>query len=135
VAFRAVTKGASAGGHLYRCDPATCPAALPAIAVQKDDLDAALNKLGGFSSPAINDAGDIAFEATARGGVCGVYIRRMTGGIETVALRGDPIPDVPGTAFFRCARPVAMSSGGRVVFKATYKEGKKSETGIFLAEP
>lgn len=84
-------------------------------------------------------AGDIGFVAWLFGSArSGVYIRRTTNDIETVALANDTIPDLPppGSAVFQRFNPPGMSPGGRLTFRAKlrWSVSPTSRYGIFAFE-
>lgn len=123
--FLGTTTGLLTSSILWVCNPATCPLA-PAIAgVQQGDLDDDSNAFRSFSPPGVSDAGDIAFSSKSQpstGGTRdGVYIRRSTSDIETVALSNTNVPGaMPAAIFFRVLSP-SMSSGGKVAFAGRLK--------------
>ena len=107
VAFRAVTTGLFVNDILYLCDPASCPTVPAEAAVKQGDPDGNGSFFERFSSPALSDAADIAFQAKVNEGLraSGIYIRRAAGGtIDTVARTNDVAPGVSPTAQFRVAR-------------------------------
>jgi hypothetical protein len=129
VVFVAGTANLFEARNVYLCDPGACPAALATVAVAAgvvDDEGRALNKL---NTAAISNAGDIAFDASSKAGGCGVYIRRFSDGdIETVAARGTPVPDAPGSTF-KCFGPPAISAGGDLAFRGTFRRSVAPRQG------
>jgi hypothetical protein len=137
VVFVAGTANLFEARNVYLCVPGTCPAARPAVVVAAgvvDDEGRSLNKL---NTATISNAGDIAFDAASKGGGCGVYIRRFSDGdIETVAARGTAVPDAPGSTF-RCFGPPAISAGGNLAFRGTFRRSvapRQGEGIYFLAD-
>src|SRR5213594_1152089 len=97
VVFRGVTTGLFVNDVLYLCDPASCPTVPAEAAVKQGDADGNGSFFERFSSPALSDAADIAFQANVNDGLrtSGIYIRRAAGGtIETVARINDVAPGV-----------------------------------------
>jgi hypothetical protein len=96
--------------------------------------------LTAFSSPALSDAADIAFQAKVNDGLraSGIYIRRAAGGtIDTVARTNDVAPGVSPTAQFSLFVAPSMSPGGKVAFRARLRPLGGPHTpheGIFLFE-
>ena len=143
VVFKARTSGILFDSVLYLCGITTCPAAKAEAAVVGGTMDPDGNVFQYFSTPAVSDAGDMAFKASSRGAsgkVTGVYVRRADTTLETVALQGDLVPDlVPPTEFSKIRAKnsgIDMSSGGRVAFKAKVRRAlppRFSLEGIFLA--
>jgi len=137
-AFQGRTKGLFAHYILYFCDPATCPASPPTVAVEQGSNDGAGNFFTRFTSPGVSDVGDIAFQSRFVGQHRGqgVYIHRVGGAIDNVARNNDIAPGVPGGGQFVRFGPAAMSSGGKVAFEARAKllsaAGRKE--GLFLFE-
>jgi hypothetical protein len=86
-----------------------------------------------FSSPAINDAGDVAFLATVRRGhetVDAIY-RRGKDGLTKVVAAGDPAPG--GGAFSGLGAP-AINNKGVVAFAAVVEQGQ-TPGGIYATGP
>jgi hypothetical protein len=144
VVFKARTTGILSNSVLYLCDSATCPAAPAEAAVIQGQTDPDGNAFKYFSTPAVSDAGDMAFKAKGRGAagtVTGVYARRGDGTLETLALTGHAVPNLLPQSQFSKIRAkgsgIDMSSGGRVAFKAKVRRTlppRFNLEGIFLAE-
>lgn len=76
-------------------------------------------------------------DAVSGGSKHGLYVRRTTTEIETIAKTGDPVPGVVPAATFRfLLRPPAMSPGGKIAFKARIKRSvsPRNREGIFIVE-
>jgi len=144
VVFKARTTGILSNSVLYLCDFATCPAAPAEAAVNQGQADPDGNVFKYFSTPAVSDAGDMAFKARGRGAtgtVTGVYVRRGDWTLETIALTEQLVPNLLPQSQFSKIRAkgsgIDMSSGGRVAFKAKVKRTlppRFNLEGIFLAE-
>jgi len=136
VVFRADTAGNFETEAIFRCDPASCPAAAAEILYAKGDLDAGMNELRRFSRPQIADNGDIAFQAKPRGLTAGgptIYLRRSSGVLDTVATKGDPVPGSSPATLFRRLGLHNLSASGSLAFRAKVKGNTvPTNTGIFL---
>ncbi len=125
---------------LFICDPVTCPAAPATAAVLQGTPDPAGNIYEGFREPDLSDAGVLAFRAQSRGAdgekKNGMYVKPLAGSIETIALKGDPVPGQPDTEFADFRRP-AMTSSGTVAFWARVKRSVSPSRvdGVFIAVP
>jgi len=139
VAFRATTAGLLVTSALYRCAPATCPASPADVVVSAGETDGAGNVFSAFSAPGVSDVGDVAFDARIRqgpGAHDGLYIKRVGGTLDTIAVGGDPVPGSnPPGAFRDMARP-RMSPGGKVVFPGRERVFTTHKTlrGVFVFE-
>lgn len=140
-----VAFGASATGNvgrraLYLCAVGTCPAAPATDAVDTGQTDDDGNVFKSFSAPTISDADDIAFAAPVRGTprvTTGLYVRRATPDIETVALDEDPVPGlVPAAKFASLPPGPSISSAGKIAFRASVSRSvsPKRRTGVFVDE-
>jgi hypothetical protein len=140
-----VAFGASATGNvgrraLFVCGVGTCPAAPATDAVDTGQTDDGGNVFKSFSAPAISDAGDIAFSAPVRGVprvTTGVFVRRASADIETVALDEDSVPGlVPAARFTTLPPQPSISSAGRIAFRATVTRSVSPthRQGIFVDE-
>jgi hypothetical protein len=142
VAFVANTAGIVATSAVYLCDAIGCPAAPADAAVERGQPDDDGDLFRAFSQPAISMAGDIAFSArvdpvSGSGVTHGLYVRRATTDIETIAKTGDPVPGVVPAATFRfLLHPPAMSPGGKIAFKARIRRSvsPRNREGIFIVE-
>lgn len=147
VAFRAATRGLLRAQNLYLCDPADCPVIAdpddctlgdvrPEVKVAAGDSAACGGVFGDFSPPALSDAGDIAFRARSTGNNLGIYIwDSASDTTDDVVCKDDPVADMD--AEYTSFEPPAMSTGGKVVFKAGFKRTvgtPKQGSGIFLFE-
>jgi hypothetical protein len=81
---------------------------------------------GGFSDPAVNDLGEVAFRATLKGtggvSVTGRALGLWLGEPESLALavrQGDAPPSVPGTVRFKSFSQFCAPAEGGLVFLAT----------------
>lgn len=84
-----------------------------------------------FSSPSMNDRGDIAFIGSYAGRSRGIFIRTAKG-IETVAMFEQPIPGgIKEDTFNNFTQP-AINSRGEVVFYAQWKTPRLGvDVGVF----
>jgi hypothetical protein len=133
VAFRAESPGAARRPRLLLCDPTGCPATGPAAVVVTGSADTDGRSLSGFSMPNLGDDGQFTFLANYPGG-CGVFVRRPSGAIEPVALKGDP---VDGGRELECSTETWISYGGTVAFLGVARSlspGGKRSQGVFLVE-
>ena len=116
------------------------PTAPATDAVDTGQTDDGGNVFKSFSAPAISDAGDIAFAAPVRGTprvTTGVYVRRASADIETVALDEDTVPGLVPAAKFASLPPTpSISSAGKIAFRASISRtvSPKRRTGVFVAE-
>jgi len=140
VAFLGATTGLIGAEMLFLCDPASCPASQADVAVQQGDPDGNGDFFQRFSTPALSDAGDIAFQGRVNDGLrsSGIYIRRLIGGtIATVARLNDVAPGVSPTAQFTFFAAPSMSPGGKVAFKVRVRQvasSPRTREGLFLFE-
>jgi hypothetical protein len=94
-----------------------------------------------IGQPSLNAAGSVAFTAQVAGRGRGIYLVDA-GGVRPIAVRGDPAPSEPGTAFsFAGLAPNPdIDDAGAVAFRGTvaYRAPGTSATtrreGIFLAD-
>lgn len=141
IGFQASLAGTPSGG-LFVCDPALCPAATPAMAVEIGQLDGSMNLFRTFSAPGISDAGDLAFNTRLSGGPAGVsnglYIwRSATDTFDVVGRKNDPVPGMPGTVFNQFLQgPPVMTPAGKVAFKVRIKRSvaPRNRFAIFIDE-
>ena len=141
VAFEATTTGLFTGTALYLCDPAGgCPPGLAAIAVAQGDPDGSGNTFFSFSALGLSDARDMGFSAKVKGSTGGLrdglFIRRSTGNVETIARVGDPVPGSSPPALFRNLRAPAMSPGGKLAFGGRIERdaAPRRLNGLFVFE-
>jgi len=141
IGFQSDLAGTPSAG-LFLCDPATCPAASPTVAVEIGQLDGSNNAFRYFSPPSVSDAGDLAFNTRLSGGPAGVtnglYVwRSATDTFDVIGLKNDPVPGVIGGIFTSFLQgPPSMTSTGRVAFKAKIKRpvAPRNRVGIFIDE-
>ena len=134
VAFRAEWPGVVRGLRLLLCDPGVCPATGPTAVVVTGSTDTDGRSLAGFSQPNLGDDGQFTFLAKYPGG-CGVFVRRPSGDIEPVALKGDTVDG--GRAALECSTETWISYGGNVAFLSIARSlspGGKRSQGVFLVE-
>jgi hypothetical protein len=142
VGFQAGLLGTPSAG-LFLCDPATCPAASPTVAVTvgEEDAPGSGTVFRTFSAPSVSDAGDLAFVtrlSTLNGSSNAVYIWRAASDTFTaVAAKFDSVPSIAGAVFTTfLVGPPSMTPGGDVAFKARIKRSiaPRNRTGIFIEE-
>ncbi len=140
VAFGSTVNGIVGGENLYRCSSTACTTPV-AAAVERGQGDGCDGQFENFSAPSLSDAGDMAFSATSNGQIRGVYIKRFaTTDLDVVACNKNspsatPVPDVIDGEFTSFGDP-SMSTGGKVGFKAGFKQPVSPQTssGIFVFE-
>ena len=129
VAFRSTLSGAGATQGLFRVDSG----GLATIA----ELGAP-GPVGGtwdsFGAPSINDAGEVAFDATLVGGGAASAIYVFDGSsVDPLVQAGDPAPDTGGAVFDLLVYP-AMGNAGKAAFLAG-TVGGSATGGLFVASP
>ena len=106
---------------------------VPTAVVVTGSTDTDGRSLAGFSQPNLGDDGQFTFLAKYPGG-CGVFVRRPSGDIEPVALKGD---SVDGGSALECSTETWISYGGNVAFLSIARSlspGGKRSQGVFLVE-
>lgn len=84
-------------------------------------------------TPALNDAGIVAFAATIEGGRADQAVLSWSGGrLASVAQSGARAPGVAGGAFFDFGQP-SINAGGDIAFLATVRRGRETLDAIYLA--
>jgi hypothetical protein len=107
------------------------------IAVAREgDRVAGVGRLSGFGkhpTPALNDAGSIAFAAAVAGGraVEGIFTW-SAGRLRAVATTGTPAPGLPSSVLAGVDTP-AINARGDVVFLATIRRGRESIEAILAS--
>lgn len=127
---------------LFRCNVATCPAAPATAAVESGELDINNNAIRFFSQPSVSNAGDLVFNARVSGGPAGVsngvfVWRAASDTVEPIVMKNDPVPSSPGAVFVNLLQgPPAISSGGKIAFKAKIKRpaAPRIRIGLFIEE-
>ena len=97
-------------------------------------------RFSGFSTPRLNDAGEMAFRGFLQGGDVlpdfsnsqGLWRRDAAGALDLVMRAGDPVPDLLGVTFLDPDDP-ALDPDGSVVFVAGIDEAGAIGEGLFLA--
>lgn len=150
VAFSGSTSGLINGTFIFFCgaSDACQPSSIPAaVAVEQDGSDTAGNRFLELIGLGMSDARDIAFRASIRKpnkqNGDGIYIKRdganIAGAIDAVAITEQtPVPGELSTIAFTGFKGVGMSTGGKVVFKGTFRSTvppKNKREGIFLWVP
>jgi hypothetical protein len=100
---------------------------------REGDRVAGVGRLSGFGkhpTPALNDAGAVAFAAAVAGGraVEGIFTW-SAGRVRAVATTGTPVPGMPSTVLAGVDAP-AINTRGDVVFLATVRRGRESIEAI-----
>jgi hypothetical protein len=95
-----------------------------------------VGRLSGFGkhpTPALNDAGAVAFAAAVAGGraVEGIFVW-SAGRLRAVATTGTPAPGIPSGVVAGVDTP-AINAGGDVVFLATIRRGRESIEAILAS--
>jgi hypothetical protein len=140
VAFVASTTGVLDTSAIYRCDPPACPPARATELVQSGDLDTQGEAFHVFSAPGISAARDVAFTSRvfgAAGSLHGLFVRRQSGGVETIVRTGDVVPGSSPQALFRLSLTTpAMSEGGKIAFESKIHRVVRPRTrdGLFAVE-
>lgn len=81
---------------------------------------------------AFNDRGQVAFMAQYANSVSGLF-RAGTGGLVTIALDGDPVPEtVSGTFTWISGYDFALNEHGDVAFEARFQNGGVRQDGLFV---
>jgi hypothetical protein len=102
---------------------------------REGDRVAGVGRLSGFGkhpTPALNDAGAVAFAAAVAGGraVEGIFTW-SAGRVRAVATTGTPVPGMPSTVLAGLDAP-AINARGDVVFLATVRRGRESSEAILV---
>jgi hypothetical protein len=100
---------------------------------REGDRVAGVGRLSGFGkhpTPALNDAGAVAFAAAVAGGraVEGIFTW-SAGRVRAVATTGTPVPGMPSTVLAGVDAP-AINTRGDVAFLATVRRGRESIEAI-----
>ncbi len=100
---------------------------------REGDRVAGVGRLSGFGkhpTPALNDAGAVAFAAAVAGGraVEGIFTW-SAGRVRAVATTGTPAPGMPSSVLAGVDTP-AINARGDVVFLATVRRGRESSEAI-----
>jgi hypothetical protein len=103
---------------------------------REGDRVAGVGRLSGFGkhpTPALNDAGTVAFAAAVAGGraVEGIFTW-SAGRLRAVATTGTPAPGIPSGVVAGVDTP-AINAGGEVVFLATIRRGRESIDAILAS--
>ena len=103
---------------------------------REGDRVAGVGRLSGFGkhpTPALNDAGSVAFAAAVAGGraVEGIFTW-SAGRLRAVATTGTPAPGIPSGVVAGVDTP-AINAGGEVVFLATIRRGRESIEAILAS--
>jgi len=103
---------------------------------REGDRVAGVGRLSGFGkhpTPALNDAGAVAFTAAVAGGrsVEGVFTW-SAGRLRPIATTGTPAPGIPSGVVAGVDTP-AINAGGEVVFLATIRRGRESIEAILAS--
>ena len=107
------------------------------VAVAREgDRVAGVGRLSGFGkhpTPALNDAGSVAFAAAVAGGraVEGIFTW-SAGRLRAVATTGTPAPGIPSGVLASVDMP-AINARGEVVFLATIRRGRESIEAILAS--
>jgi hypothetical protein len=107
------------------------------VAVAREgDRVAGIGRLSGFGkhpTPALNDAGTVAFAAAVAGGraVEGIFTW-SAGRLRAVVTTGTPAPGMPSSVVASVDTP-AINAGGEVVFLATLRRGRESIEAILAS--
>jgi hypothetical protein len=102
---------------------------------REGDRVAGVGRLSGFGkhpTPALNDAGAVAFAAAVAGGraVEGIFTW-SAGRVRAVATTGTPVPGMPSTVLAGLDAP-AINARGDVVFLATVRRGREASEAILV---
>ncbi len=103
---------------------------------REGDRVAGVGRLSGFGkhpTPALNDAGAVAFAAAVAGGraVEGIFTW-SAGRLRAVATTGTPAPGMPSSVVAGVDTP-AINASGEVVFLATIRRGRESIEAILAS--
>jgi hypothetical protein len=103
---------------------------------REGDRVAGVGRLSGFGkhpTPALNDAGSVAFAAAVAGGraVEGIFIW-SSGRLRAVAVTGAPAPGMPSAVIAGVDTP-AINAAGDVIFLATIRRGRESSDAILAS--
>ena len=103
---------------------------------REGDRVAGVGRLSGFGkhpTPALNDAGTVAFAAAVAGGraVEGIFTW-SAGRLRAVATTGTPAPGIPSGVVAGVDTP-AINASGEVVFLATIRRGRESIDAILAS--
>ena len=127
VAFFASLTGGSANSGVF----VGTPASIQAVALQGSTAPAG-GSYGGFGSPVLNAAGQVAFSASLTGGSSTVGIfAGPAGSVQAVAMRGSAPP--AGGNYNGFGNPV-LTGSGQVAFEANLTGGSATR-GIFVGAP
>jgi hypothetical protein len=128
IAFRATITGGTSTVGVYR---KSVGATLAAIALQGQSAPGAgAGTFSGFSSPALNDAGQTAFEVGITGGTSAGGIYRSSSGtaLTAIALQGQSAPGIGVGTFSGFDNPV-LNDSGQTAFDVAFT-GSTSTAGI-----
>lgn len=121
--FASLSRGASDDGIFLR------RAGRVVVVAREGDRVAGVGRLSGFAkhpTPALNDAGTVAFAAAVAGGRAVEGIFTWSGGrLRAVATTGTPAPGMPSSVLSGVDTP-AINARGDVVFLATIRRGRES---------
>jgi hypothetical protein len=103
---------------------------------REGDRVAGVGQLSGFGkhpTPALNDAGTVAFAAAVTGGraVEGIFTW-SAGRLRAIATTGTPVPGMPSTVLAGVDAPT-INARGDVVFLATVRRGRESSEAILAS--
>ena len=103
---------------------------------REGDRVAGIGQFSGFGkhpTPALNDAGTVAFVAAVSGGraVEGIFTW-SAGRLRAVAVTGTPVPGMPSTVLAGVDVPT-INARGDVVFLATVRRGRESSDAILAS--
>ena len=127
--FADITGGNSASG-IYRSGTGGSPTA---IALQgRSAPEAGEGTLGTIGLPALNDNGQVAFNASINGGTSSsaVYRSGMGGGLNAVALAGQAAPGTGSGIFTGFSSTVRINQSGQTAFQAGIFGGSAAQ-GIY----
>jgi hypothetical protein len=103
---------------------------------REGDRIAGVGQLSGFGkhpTPAVNDAGTVAFAASVTGGraVEGIFTW-SAGRLRAIATTGTPVPGMPSTVLAGVDAPT-INARGDVIFLATVRRGRESSEAILAS--
>lgn len=103
---------------------------------REGDRVAGVGQISGFGkhpSPALNDAGTVAFAGAVTGGraVEGIFTW-AAGRLHAIATTGTPVPGMPSTVLAGVDAPT-INARGDVVFLATVRRGRESSEAILAS--